>query len=589
MNDESNNPAAISELDGQLRTAVGLICSAEIPRDRMQRCLDRVMDIAPAEISSGKLETEQDPASSRAVRTTKRRLWFGVAVGVAVVTVMAVIPFTATAVSLADVAHAVSRQPWIHVTEHASYGNREVWYSPVDDVSATRKDDWIEYFDHKLKVFYSYDIAEGVLYRVPEIGTVRRQSRFIDISETLPLLLADGVPAGNPLAKMGFLNGRPQEWKLLEQRLDKVTDDGGHKWLDYTLTVRMREGENPTQVLFRVDPESKLPNLNRVTREQNGETVTYEATFDYPHSGPRDVYDIGVPRDAKLVDRIPTDDVARLVAGVEAGRVRFDDFRAIVVRYSDGIRDWWRQRPDIIHRKGTRIRRDLVYYWTSPPVEPANDVDVDKWWKKRVKAFRYYPTRICIDGTDYSFKHRSITAADGTPRKEIESVQSYVFGGDADQFVPAFWSLSPDCAARPPLGIPSQLYEAVVDTHPKDGPEGTVLLRVRRSGRVDAAPNQPMPPDEYRYWIDPAREYLVMRIDMMGGEEKAQSSLIVESVAQSPKGHWYPTRVRQTSSREDVTDSIMEYHVEFGVDIPDALFDIKQPMTVEEALQQRSR
>jgi hypothetical protein len=125
---------------------------------------------------------------------------------------------------------------------------------------------------------------------------------------------------------------------------------------------------------------------------------------------------------------------------------------------------------------------------------------------------------------------------------------------------------------------------------PSSGPEGTVLLRVRRNGRVDSAPDpdadkRPSQPDEFRFWIDPAREYLVMRMDMMGDGENASSSYIVESVAQSPQGHWYPTRVRRTSSRSDVDDQIMEFHVEFDVDIPDALFDVKQPLPVHELLQ----
>lgn len=62
------------------------------------------------------------------------------------------------------------------------------------------------------------------------------------------------------------------------------------------------------------------------------------------------------------------------------------------------------------------------------------------------------------------------------------------------------------------------------------------------------------------------------------------SSHIVESVAQSPKGHWYPTRVRRTSSRLDVEEDFTEFHVEFAGDIPDALFAVENPLPVEEVL-----
>ncbi|MDP6058277.1 MAG: hypothetical protein QGH33_05265 [Pirellulaceae bacterium] len=405
----------------------------------------------------------------------------------------------------------------------------------------------------------------------------------------------DQVAAGkenSSKSKIGFLKSHRDDLKLVEQRIARVTDSG-RQWLDYTLTVQIRDVKQPIQVLIRVDPESKLPYLSRVTGQHNGQAFSYEATFDYPETGPQDIYAIGVPRDAKLVDRVPTGDVARLIAGVETGRARFDDFRAIVVTYREGYEYWWKESPEIIHRKGNRTRRDLCYYRESSAVKPADDVDVSEWWRKRAGEFRYSPTRIYIGGTDHSFDHLSITDPDGKPRKEMVLVQSRESGLNAEQWVPAFWSLTPDYVARPPLGVPNQHMEAVVDANPTGSPEGTVMLRVRRNGRVDAAPDpdadkRPSQPDEFRFWIDPAREHLVMRMDMMGDGDNVGSSYIVESVAQSPKGHWYPTRVRRKSPRQDVKDQILEYHVEFDVNIPDALFEVKQPLPVEEVLRRDS-
>ena len=109
------------------------------------------------------------------------------------------------------------------------------------------------------------------------------------------------------------------------------------------------------------------------------------------------------------------------------------------------------------------------------------------------------------------------------------------------------------------------------------GPE----LRVQYTGQGTASSNPNLskihaPPCGWRFWIDQAREYLVMRWDMGG------SSHIVESVAQSPKGHWYPTHMRWTSSDPSITDTFMDFYVEFDVEIPDALFDVKKPMPMEE-------
>ena len=223
------------------------------------------------------------------------------------------------------------------------------------------------------------------------------------------------------------------------------------------------------------------------------------------------------------------------------------------------------------------MRRDLCFYSPSLAVEPADDVDRARWLKKRVAECRFYPTRICIDGTDHYFKHRRVKAQDDTPHMEVASVESHESNLMPGQWLPAFWSLTPDFAARPPLGVPNQHMEAVADMDPADGPAGTVLLRVRRSGRVDSAPNadkRPQP-DEFRFWIDPAREHLVMRYDMVG-----HSSYIVESVAQSPTGHWYPTRVRRSSAGKDRKDQIVEFYMDFEVNLPDSLFDVSEPLPV---------
>ncbi len=102
---------------------------------------------------------------------SRRRIWLGVTATAAAVVVIAsmVVLVLRPQVSFADVVAAIQRLPWIHVSITNPGGEkREVWYSAKDDVSASRSKDWTEYYDHKLKVHYSYDVGEKVLYRVPE-------------------------------------------------------------------------------------------------------------------------------------------------------------------------------------------------------------------------------------------------------------------------------------------------------------------------------------------------------------------------------------------------------------------------------------
>ena len=64
-------------------------------------------------------------------------------------------------------------------------------------------------------------------------------------------------------------------------------------------------------MLFRVDPETKLLQLSRYETQWEGRTRAFETRFDYPKKGPADVYDLGVPKTAKLVDRVPANDLTQ--------------------------------------------------------------------------------------------------------------------------------------------------------------------------------------------------------------------------------------------------------------------------------------
>ena len=58
---------------------------------------------------------------------------------------------------------------------------------------------------------------------------------------------------------------------------------------------------------------------------------TMQFIFSYPEKGPVDVYALGVPRDAKLVDLVPPADLARVIDGIKASAERFGPYFTINV------------------------------------------------------------------------------------------------------------------------------------------------------------------------------------------------------------------------------------------------------------------
>lgn len=523
-------------------------------------------------------------------------MWRGVAATIAAAIVLtAVIAWILRPqVSFADVAAAVLEQQWIHATETDEDGETfQAYYSPTRDVSAWCYKDWLEYHDHRLQIYYSYDVQEKVLYRVPR--WTHSAERYASMATTLRVLLASGKPAEKPLEVVDFLGDKRAEMEVVDQRLEQV-EEGGRRWLDYHLAIRNRALPDRIEMRFRVDPDTKLPRLCRFEGRLEGNRVVRQMRFDYPDRGPADIYDLGVPKTAKLVDRVPSDHLARILEAIRAGRRRMDDYRALVVQFAETPGSaWWMAQPMIVYRKGDKFRADLPW-WSDPPVpreEPAEDEDRAAWWRKRAEEFIYVPAYVTIPGKEFYAQHsakwRTVKDADGSPHLEIESVQQCNIQAPPGGLIPPYYSRRPEYVCRPPMGIPSQAMEPVVELSPTEGPAGSILLRVRRAGRTRLEPvipeALPPQPDAYRFWLDPTRDYVVVRWDMLGGadlgEQEIISSHIIEEMAKSPQGTWYATRFRRKNAVTDSSgqkyDDVICLYVDFDADLPDSLFEPPKP------------
>jgi hypothetical protein len=131
--------------------------------------------------------------------------------------------------------------------------------------------------------------------------------------------------------------------------------------------------------------------------------------------------------------------------------------------------------------------------------------------------------------------------------------------------------------------------DAVLEAKPKEGPPGTILLRVRRVGPKrppeQSQVGKALPStDAWRNWLDPARDYVVVRSDMVvtnGGTEGVDST-VIDELARSPHGTWYATRIRRkgairTPSDGKAYDEIIDLYVDFNAKLPDSLFELPSP------------
>ena len=224
-----------------------------------------------------------------------------------------------------------------------------------------------------------------------------------------------------------------------------------------------------------------------------------------------------------------------------------------------------------MYRKGNRTRRS----YCSPALEqdldfktgPKPDDDLAVWWADKVSETKDRGfgkgegvlTDIRIGQQDWSYSQGAFT--------------KNRFPSDT----PVFYSMVPEFQCRPPLGGSGINFKIDVNKDPKEGPKGTILLELVRTGHRNEVPvpnakNAPVQPTTLRYWIDPAKGYLVVRWDM-GPDD----STTAEECVQSPSGIWYPTRVLRTSKMPDgrISRQVTNYYVEFPVELSDELFHIE--------------
>jgi hypothetical protein len=522
-------------------------------------------------------------------RLARRRLGFGFACAAAAAVMAAIGLALQARPGFAQVASAVLKRPWVHV--RISEGGRDVcesWYSPTRGISAWRQGGTLQYDDLRTRVYHSYDPDDDAVYRGPIVWNPGKSfDALASTADALKMLLQGGPADGKTLAGVGFFGLGGAAMKVTEQGAQKVVD-GGKPLLEYRLTVQ-RDGEPaPLRLLFRVDEAAKLPTLCRIEGVRDGKPFASDQQFDFPEKGPADVYDLGAPRTAKLVDRIPDDDVDRILRTIRAGRVRMDDYKAVFAReFVDLEHAWWKDPPIVLYRKGNRFREDFAVVRPSDArssVErPGPGVDLRSWWFDRIKAFQTFATTSVLrDGTMYMTTWKSADDGGDSHHLDVASVSRTQFGNEPGEIYPAEYTRRPEFICRPPLGVGDPHHEPTLDKHPAEGPAGCVLLTMRRTadkGRINEKGVGPA--DGQRFWLDPQRDYIVMRWDMVvrgaDGQPTIHESDTIEDVARSPQGVWYATRSRRRTAKPDepgkFDEEIHHYYVDFDVKLPDSMFD----------------
>jgi hypothetical protein len=501
---------------------------------------------------------------------------FSAAAGIAAIVFVAVVLLIQRpAMTWAEVIGAVREKPWVHgkIVDPPGHSG-EMWFSAGRQIVAHTEEGSVIFDDLAQGVRAEYDPKKKVIVRTSLSELLKQDAR--SFQGVFAAILRGETKLGSPFAGAHASD--------LNQTMRRV-DEGGRQWLEYELNVDF--GIVSHRIVFRVDPQARLPvSMDLTLLKSDGKKVDEQPeqikiAFDYPDDGPADIFALGVPRTTPVDDRVPTGDLARIVAGVRAGRTRFPTRYVAVVTNTSCLPNEERLGyPYLVFRDGDRWRRECGVFHTrkeaeelmlKPSVLPPDQAKAVAWWRTRV---HFKPMEFCDGKAIYC---ESAKSKAGSEWKLIDKVaRGSGLGYLHTEFMPGL------IGYRLTEGAPEMRVE--LDAHPKESPSGAILVTAHYSGRDLHRPQT------LRYWIDPARSYLTVREDVLYSKVPAGAKSqpprdqirVVEQAAQTPNGIWYPTVIRDKghwdfdNSKTYRHDDVWRYYLDFGADIPEAVF---QPVT----------
>jgi len=186
-----------------------------------------------------------------------------------------------TTVAFAQITENMNKMPWMHTVVEGAGERLEVWYSYEFSIKVSKHANGeIKYKDFRKRVLQVYD---------PETSTVT-------FSHMMPDAQAGMGDSALDFPKLAI--------KLFEDAGEKVVQETGkYKGRDVKI-FKMSGflGGMDMKVEMTVDAEKNiLLFLNQKAEKAGKLAMEANGYFDYPENGPESIYDVGIPKSAKIV------------------------------------------------------------------------------------------------------------------------------------------------------------------------------------------------------------------------------------------------------------------------------------------------
>jgi len=481
-----------------------------------------------------------------------------------------------TTIAFADISEAMKKVPWMRMANRGFEGRIE---GPIEllvgfEAKITASKDStgkITFSDFGAHKSYQYD---------PENRAI-----------TIDYVYENDLPSHLSSA-FSFLESMH---KMLEARGAQVnTTESQYDGRRVQLQEISVAGMAPTVRLY-IQPHSKLLLAAQVkVTDPNGNTaIDGEITFDYPQTGPADVYDLGVPRDAQIINRLPKEDYRKIwdnyrQRGMEVTR----RYIAVTTRtnylFGGVVTDVYADyKSDSNHRLEIHSvfgARELNQY--------------DKFWPGyREQLGDSYESLLAWAGNHYDSGGRiSVYLYDGQRNFSTSRDDRWRWG-----------KLSKGASNR--NHMPSDYLEwlgwpqiiATGHITEDDYAKENSLICVERLQQGSIYSGNVSLPGRFLYYLDPQKDFMCRRkvtewrpgaewqkdkswLEGVDPQKVRDGSITVEDITeviQATNGHWYPKVivVKQSGIRKDYQDAPLQVtntktvYVQVEPEFPDGVFD----------------
>jgi hypothetical protein len=473
-------------------------------------------------------------------------------------------PVDITTIAFADITEAMNNVPWMHTSsrdfEGKIKGVVESWTGYETKISAAKEDNgkirFINYKEHKM---YRYD---------PQNNSI-----------TIDYLYEDDLPLDTP-SPTSFVESM---YKMLkEQGAEIITKRGKYmgkevqiQEISLSSVGQDSAGQDNVSYFARlyIKPESKLLYaVEAKYTDANGNTVVDgKIIFDYPQTGPADIYDLGARRDARIINKLPKEDYQAIWDKYRQYQDKAtNEYIAVITHMDVGVGNII-SMVDVDYKLGRkhRLERHGVF---------NRGEGIDKAWPEHKKQLGdSFESLFEWSRIHYDKKASiSINLYDGEYNCSINNYDKGNWGN---------WGklrkhYSPNFGSMPNMGLEDITWPSV-------GHKGNIieddyarennLICIERLQQGHIYKGNVTLPGRFLYYLAPEKDYICRRkvtewrpdapwqenkeyLNNVAPEKIRDGSIIdmeITEFIEAPNGYWYPKVIvtKQTGIRKDYKDS----------------------------------